>query len=172
VRPGRVLFGGLAVLYLLAYLRGSALLLAATAAAVWLLWRALRAGGRTAGAGTGREPGWIVDDGRAATERLAAEVPETDRWQLAPTVVHGVPEPLAADRPAGFAALMELRDHAGRQAMLQVEAAHPADVDLDRLVRQALTQAARRAGWHVQRWQPVTDDVFAPAWDQAEGWRR
>jgi hypothetical protein len=118
-----VLFGGLAVLYLLAYLRGSALLLAATAAAVWLLWRALRSSGRTAG--TGREPGWIVDDGRAATERLAAEVPETDRRQLAPTVVHGVPEPLAADRPGGFAALMELRDHAGRQAMLQVEAAHP-----------------------------------------------
>src|SRR5919204_4819604 len=100
MRPGRVLFGGLAVLYLLAYLRGSALLLAATAAAVWLLWRALRAGGRTAGDGTGRDRGWIVDDGRAATERLIAEVPDTEHWQLAPTVVHGIPEPLAAARPA------------------------------------------------------------------------
>jgi hypothetical protein len=171
VRPGRMLFGGLAVLYLLAYLRDSALLLAATAAAVWLLWRALRAGGRTAG-DRGRERGWIIDDGRA-TERLAAEVPDTEPWQLVPTVVHGMPEPLAADRPGSFAVLVELRDHAGRQAMLQVEAAHPADVDLDRLVRQALTQAARRAGWQVQRWQPVTDDVFAPAgWDQAEGWTR
>jgi hypothetical protein len=172
VRPGRVLFGGLAVLYLLAYLRGSALLLAATAAAVWLLWRALRAGGRTVGDGAGQERGWIVDAGRAVTERLAAEAPDTEPWQLAPTVVYGVPEPLVADRPGGFAVLVELRDGAGRQAMLQVEAAHPADVDLDRLVRQALTQAARRAGWHVQRWQPITDDVFAPAWDQAEGGNR
>ena len=170
MRPGRALFGGLAVLYLLAYLRSSALLLAATAAAVWLLWRARRAGGRTAGDSTPRERGWVVDDDRA-TERLAAEAPDMDHW-LAPTVVHGIPEPLAADRPAGFAVLVELRDQAGRQAMLQVDAAHPADVDLDRLVRQALTQAARRAGWRVQRWQPVTDDVFAPAWEQAEGWTR
>jgi hypothetical protein len=87
--------------------------------------------------------------------------------------VHGMPQPLAARQPAGFAALVELRDAAGRQAMLQVEAAYPAEVDVERLVRQALTQAARRAGWQVERWQPVTDAAFAPAgWEGAGGWAR
>jgi hypothetical protein len=165
-----MLFGGLALLYLLAYLRGSALLLAATAAAVWLLWWARRASGHTPGPGTGGWPGWVVDDGRPATAPLAAEVLDADHWQLAPTIVRGVPESQATDQPAGFAALVEFRDPAGRQAMLQVEAAHPADVDLERLLRQALTQAARRAGWQVQRWQPVTNDVLVPAtWAQDDG---
>jgi hypothetical protein len=37
VRPGRMLFGGLAVLYLLAYLRGTALLVAVIATVGLLL---------------------------------------------------------------------------------------------------------------------------------------
>jgi len=82
-----------------------------------------------------------------------------------------VPEPRVAGQPAGFAALVELRDHAGRQAMLQVEAAYPAEVELEQLVRQALTQAGRRAGWQLQRWRPVTDASFPPAnGTQVGGW--
>jgi hypothetical protein len=91
---------------------------------------------------------------------------------MAPTVVHGVPE-LAADQPVGFAALVTLGDHAGRQAMLQIEAAHPAEIDLEGLVRQALGQAARRGGWQVERWQPVTDAAVTPAgWEQVGEWSR
>ena len=167
MRPGRVLLGGLALLYLLAYLRGTALLVAATAATGWLLWRGRRASRQPIVGGAGHHPGWVVDDANTATAPLAAEVVEAGRWQLTPTVAQGLP----GAQPDGFTALVELRDHAGRQAMLQVEAAHPADVDLERLVRQALTQAARRAGWQVERWQQVTDADLAPAgWDQAEEW--
>jgi hypothetical protein len=173
VRPGRVLLGGLAVLYLLAYLRGTALLVAATAAAGWLLWRARRASRQPVVDGAGGGPGWVVDDGRVATALLAAEAAEADHWQLASTAVHGVPEAQTAGQPDRFVALVELRDHAGRQATLQVGAAYPAEVDLERLVRQALTQAARRAGWRVERWQLGTDADFAPTgWDQVEGWAR
>ena len=39
MRPGRVLFGGLVLLYLLAYLRGTALLVAVAATVGLLLWR-------------------------------------------------------------------------------------------------------------------------------------
>lgn len=174
MRPGRVLLGGLAVLYLLAYLRGTALLVAATAAAGALLWRARRASRQPAVGGASGRPGWVVDDGRVATAPLTAEAAVADHWQLAPTPVHGVPVArTAAGQPDGFAALVEFRDHAGRQATLQVEAAYPAEVDLERLVRQALTQAARRAGWRVERWQLVTDADFAPTgWDQVAGWAR
>jgi hypothetical protein len=173
VRPGRVLFGGLAVLYLLAYLRGTALLVAVTATIGLLLWRSRAggAGGRNAGGGASMGPRWGVQDGRVATRPLAADVRDADRW-MAPTVVHGVPES-AADQPVGFAALVELRDRAGRQAMLQLEAAHPAEADLEELVRQALGQAARRGGWQVQRWQPVTDAAVTPAgWEQVGEWSR
>jgi hypothetical protein len=57
--------------------------------------------------------------------------------------------------------------------MLQVEAAYPAEVELEQLVRQALTQAGRRAGWQLQRWRPVTDASFPPAnGTQVGGWGR
>ena len=170
MRPGRVLFGGLALLYLLAYLRGTALLVAVTATVGLLGWRSRGARGRITG-GSGRGPRWGVQDGRVATRPLATEVREAD-WGMAPTVVHGVPE-LAADQPVGFAALVTLGDHAGRQAMLQIEAAHPAEIDLEGLVRQALGQAARRGGWQVERWQPVTDAAVTPAgWEQVGEWSR
>jgi hypothetical protein len=173
VRPGRLLFGGLVLLYLLAYLRGAALLVAVTVTVGLLGWRsrARGAGGRTTGGGAGRGPRWDVQDGRVATRPLATDVRDAGGWRMAPTVVYGVPEP-AADQPVGFAALVELRDHAGREAMLQIEAAYPAEVDLETLVRQALGQAARRGGWQVERWQPVTDTAFRPAgWEQVGGWR-
>jgi hypothetical protein len=171
VRPGRVLFGGLALLYLLAYLRGAALLVAVTAT-VGLLLRSRRTGGRTTGGGASSEPRWGGQDGRVAAGPLAAEVRDAGGWRMAPTVVYGVPE-LAADQPVGFAALVTLRDHAGRQAMLQVEAAYPAEVDLEALVRQALGQAARRGGWQLERWQPVTDAAgTAAGWEQAGEWSR
>jgi hypothetical protein len=172
VRPGRVLFGGLAVLYLLAYLRGMALLIGLTATVGWLLWRSRGTGGRTtSGATVG--PGWGLDDGRVATRPLAAEVGDAGGWPMPSTVVHAAPAPLVAGQAARFAALVELRDAAGRQAMLQVEAAYPAEVDLEWLVRQALTQAGRRAGWRVERWHPVTDATFAPTgWDAVGGWSR
>ena len=121
MRPGRVLFGGLAVLYLLAYLRGTALLVAVTTVGL-LVWRSRGARGRRSSGGAGRGPRWGVQDGWVATRPLAADVRNAGDWRMAPTVVHGVPEP-AAGQPVGFAALVTLRDHAGRQAMLQIEAA-------------------------------------------------
>lgn len=168
MRPGRMLFSGLILLYLLAYLRGTALLVVLAMAAVGLLWRTRH--GR-APAAAGAWAGWDANN-RSVTEPLTAEVVEPDGgWPPTTTVVQGVPEPVLADHPSGFAVLVELRDRAGRQAMLQLEAAHPGDVDLERLVHQALSQAAGRAGWQLQRWQPVTDDLFASAgWDGAEGW--
>ena len=172
MRPGRLLFGGLAVLYLLAYLRGAALLVAVTATVGLLVWRswARGAGGRTTGAAN-RGPRWDVQDGRVATRPLTTDVRDAGGWRMAPTVVYGVPEP-AADQPVGFAALVELRDHAGREAILQIEAAYPAEVDLETLVHQALDHAARRGGWQVERWQPVTDAALRPAgWEQVGGWR-
>ena len=91
---------------------------------------------------------------------------------MAPTLVHGVPEPVA-DQPVGFAALVTLGDRAGRQAMLQIEATYPAEADLEELVRQALGQAARRGGWQLQRWQPVTDAAFGPDGSEQVGeWGR
>ena len=87
-------------------------------------------------------------------------------------MVHGVPVP-AADQPVGFAALVTLRDRSGRQAMLQIEAAHPAEADLEAMVRQALSHAARRGGWQLERWQPVTDAAVTPARsERAGGWSR
>jgi hypothetical protein len=170
VRPGRVLFGGLALLYLLAYLRGTALLVAVTATVGLLGWRSRGTRGRSA-SGASSGPRWGVQDGRVATRPLANQVRDAD-WGMAPTVVHGVPEP-AADQPVGFAALVTLGDGAGRQAMLQIEAAHPAEADLEELVRQALGQAARRGGWQVERWQPVTDAAFTPAGSEQGGeWGR
>jgi hypothetical protein len=172
MRPGRVLFGGLALLYLLAYLRGTALLVAVTATVGLLVWRSRGARGRRSSGGASRGPRWGVQDGRVATRPLAADVRDAGGWRMAPTVVHGVPE-LAADQPVGFAALVTLGDHAGRQAMLQIEAAHPAEIDLEGLVRQALGQAARRGGWQVERWQPVTDAAVTPAgWEQVGEWGR
>jgi hypothetical protein len=171
VRPGRVLFGGLAVLYLLAYLRGTALLVAVTATVGLLGWRSRGTRGRSAG-GASRAPRWGVQDGRVVTRPLAADVWDAGGWRMAPTVVHGVPEP-AADQPVGFAALVTLRDRSGRQAMLQIEAAYPAEADLEGLVRQALGQAARRGGWQMERWQPVTDAAVTPAGsEQVQEWGR
>lgn len=171
MRPGRMLFGGLAVLYLLAYLRGTALLVAVTATVGLLGWRSRGTRGRSA-SGASSGPRWGVQDGRVATRPLAADVRDAGGWPMAPTVVHGVPE-LAADQPVGFAALVTLGDHAGRQAMLQIEAAHPAEIDLEGLVRQALGQAARRGGWQVERWQPVTDAAVTPPGSEQLGeWGR
>jgi hypothetical protein len=170
VRPGRMLFGALAVLYLLAYLRGTALLVAVTATVGLLGWRSRGTRGRSAG-GASSGPRWGVQDGRVATRPLA-EVWDAGGWRMAPTVVHGLPEP-AADQPAGFAALVTLGDRSGRQAMLQLEAAYPAEADLEGLVRQALGQAARRGGWQLERWQPVTDAAVTPAGsEQVEEWGR
>ena len=172
MRPGRILFGGLAVLYLLAYLRGTALLVAVTATVGLLLWRSRGTRGRSAGGGASRAPRWGVQDGRVATRPLAADVWNAGGWRMAPTVVHGVPDP-AADQPVGFAALVTLRDRSGRQAMLQIEAACPAEADLEGLVRQALGQVARRGGWQMERWQPVTDAAVTPAgWERVEEWGR
>ena len=171
MRPGRMLFGGLAVLYLLAYLRGTALLVAVTTVGL-LVWRSRGARGRRSSGGAGRGPRWGVQDGWVATRPLAADVRNAGDWRMAPTVVHGVPEP-AAGQPVGFAALVTLRDHAGRQAMLQIEAAHPAEADLEAMVRQALSQAARRGGWQLERWQPVTDAaVTHPGSEQVGEWSR
>ena len=173
MRPGRVLFGGLVLLYLLAYLRGTALVVAVVATVGVLLWRSRGTGGRTMSGGASSRPSWGVQDGRVATRPLTTDVGHPGGWQAPPTVVQGVPEPRAAGQPAGFAALVELRDHAGRQAMLQVEAAYPAEVELEQLVRQALGQAARRGGWQMERWQPVTDAAITPAgWEQVEEWGR
>ena len=172
--PGRLLFGGLAVLYLLAYLRGTALLVALTATVGLLVWRsrARGAGGRGGGGGVSGGPRWDVQDGWVATRPLATDVGDAGGWPVPPLVVQGVPEP-AADQPVGFAALVTLGDRAGRQAMLQIEAAYPAEVDLEELVRQALGQAARRGGWQVERWQPVTDAVFPPTGSEQVGeWGR
>ena len=167
--PGRVLFGGLVLLYLLAYLRGTALVVAVAATVGVLLWRSRGTGGRTMSGGASSRPSWTPLDGRVATGPPAAEVVDPGGWSAPPTVLQGVPEP----RPAGFAALVELRDHAGRQAMLQVEAAYPAEVELEQLVRQALTQAGRRAGWQLEGWRPVTDASFPPAnGTQVGGWGR
>ena len=164
--PGRVLFGGLVLLYLLAYLRGTALVVAVAATVGVLLWRSRGTGGRTMSGGASSRPFWGVQDGRVATGHPGG-------WQAPPTVLQGVPEPRAAGQPASFAALVELRDHAGRQAMLQVEAAYPAEVELEQLVRQALTQAGRRAGWQLEGWRPVTDASFPPAnGTQVGGWGR
>jgi hypothetical protein len=103
---------------------------------------------------------------------MATDLGDVGGWPVPPIVVSGVPEP-AVDQPVGFAALVELRDHAGRQAMLQIEAAHPVEVDLEGLVRQALGQAARRGGWQVERWQPVTDAAFPPTGSEQVGeWGR
>ena len=171
MRPGRLLLGGLAVLYLLAYLRGTALLVAVTATVGLLGWRSRGTRGRITGDGSGRGPRWDVQDGRVVTRPLGTEVRDAD-WGMAPTVVHGVPAP-AADQPVGFTALVTLGDRAGRQAMLQIEAAYPAEVDLEGLLRQALGQAARRGGWQVERWQPVTDAAFTPAgFEQVGEWGR
>jgi hypothetical protein len=171
VQPGRVLFGGLALLYLLAYLRGPALLVAVTATVGLLGWRSRGSRGRGASGGASRGPRWGVHDGRVATRPLATEVGDAD-WRMAPTVVYGVPAPVA-DQPVGFAALVTLRDRSGRQAMLQIEGAHPAEADLEGLVRQALGQAARWGGWQLERWQPVTDAAVRPAGsEQVEGWSR
>jgi hypothetical protein len=169
VQPGRVLFGGLALLYLLAYLRGPALLVAVTATVGLLGWRSRGPRGR----GASRGPRWGVHDGRVATRPLAAEAWDAGGgWPRPTTVVHGVPAP-AADQPVGFAALVTLRDRSGRQAMLQIEGAHPAEADLAGLVRQALGQAARRGGWQLERWQPVTDAAVTPAGsEQVEAWGR
>jgi len=163
-----MLFGGLAVLYLLAYLRGTALLVAVIATVGLLGWRSRGTRGRSAGGDASRAPRWGVQDGRVLTRPLAAEVWDAGGWRMAPTVVHGVPEP-AAGQPVGFAALATLSDRAGRQAMLQIEAAYPADADLEGLVRQALGQAARRGGWQMERWQPVTDAAVTPAGSEQVG---
>ena len=172
MRPGRVLFGGLALLYLLAYLRGTALLVAVTATVGLLGWRSRGTRGRSASGGASCGPRWGVHDGRVATRPLATDLRDAGGWPMAPTVVHGVPEP-AADQPVGFAALVMLRDRSGRQAMLQIEAAHPAEADLEAMVRQALSHAARRGGWQLERWQPVTDAAVTPAGsEQVEGWSR
>jgi hypothetical protein len=172
VRPGRMLFGGLAVLYLLAYLRGTALLVAVTATVGLLLWRSRGTRGRSAGGDASRAPRWSVQDSRVLTRPLAAEAWDAGGWRMAPTVVHGVPEP-AADQPVGFAALVRLRDRSGREAMLQIEAAHPAEIDLEGLVRQGIGQAARRGGWQMERWQPVTDAAVMPAGSEQVGeWTR
>jgi hypothetical protein len=173
VRPGRVLFGGLALVYLLAYLRGAALLVAMAATVGLLVWRSRATGGRPISAAASRRAGWAVDDTRVAATPLAGEGSHRGGWPTGPVMVRGVPEPRAAVQPAGFAALVELGDHAGRQATLQLEAAYPVEVDLEGLLRQALTQAGRRAGWRVERWQPVSDAAVAPdGWDQAGGLRR
>jgi hypothetical protein len=103
---------------------------------------------------------------------LATDVGDAGGWPVPPLVVQGVPEPADA-QPVGFAALVTLGDRAGRQAMLQIEAAYPAEVDLEELVRQALGQAARRGGWQVERWQPVTDAVLPPTGSKQVGeWGR
>jgi hypothetical protein len=171
VRPGRLLFGGLVLLYLLAYLRGAALLVAVTATVGLLLWRSGGTRGRSTGGGAGRGPRWGVQDSWVATRPLATDVRDAG-WRMPATVVRGVSEP-PAGQPAGFAALVTLGDRAGRQAMLQLEAVHPAEVDLEGLVRQALGQAARRGGWQVERWQPVTDVAVTPAgWEQVGEWGR
>ena len=169
MRPGRVLFGGLALLYLLAYLRGPALLVAVTATVGLLGWRSR--GPHDRGASSG--PRWGVHDGQVATRPLAAEAWDAGGgWRRPATVVHGVPAPVA-DQPVGFAALVTLRDRSGRQAMLQIEGAHPAEADLEGLVRQAIGQAARRGSWQLERWQPVTDAAVRPAGsEQVEGWSR
>jgi hypothetical protein len=173
VRPGRVLFGGLALVYLLAYLRGAALLVAVAATVGLLVWRSRATGGRPTSAAASRRAGWAADDTRVATRPLAGEGRHRGGWPTGPVVVRGVPEPRAAGQPAGFAALVTLGDHAGRQAMLQIEAAHPAEIDLEGLVRQALAQAARRGGWQVERWQPVTDAAVTPAGSEQVGeWSR
>jgi hypothetical protein len=167
-----VLFGGLALLYLLAYLRGTALLVAVTATVGLVLWRSAGTRGRRTSGGVSTEQRWGIQDGLVATRPLANEVRDGGGWPMAPTVLHGVPEPAAAG-PVGFTALVELRDRAGRQAMLQIEAVHPAEAELEELVRQALGQAARRGGWHVERWQPVTDAAFTPAGEEQIGeWSR
>jgi hypothetical protein len=172
VRPGRLLFGGLAMLYLLAYLRGTALLVAVTATVGLLLWRSAGTRGRRTSGGASTEQRSGLQDGRIDTRPLTAEVRDGGGWRVAPTVVHGLPEP-AADQPAGFSALVELRDRAGRQAMVQIEAVHPAEVDLEEPVRLALGQAARRSGWQVERWQPVTDAaVRAAGREQVGEWSR
>ena len=172
MRPGRMLFGGLAVLYLLAYLRGTALLVAVTATVGLLGWRSRGTRGRRSSGGASSGPRWGVQDGRVATQPLAAETGDAGGWRMASTVVHGVPEP-AADQPLGFAALVTLGDRTGRRAMLQIEGAYPAEADLEELVRQALGQAARRGGWQVERWQPVTDAAFVPDGSEQVGeWRR
>jgi hypothetical protein len=169
VRPGRVLFGGLVLLYLLAYLRGTALLMAVAATVGVLLWRSRGTGSRTTSASS--SPSWGVQAGQVATGPPAADVGDPVGWQPPLLVVQGVPEPRGAGHQAGFAALVELSDHAGRQAMLQVEATHPAEVELEQLVRQALTELGRRAGWQVQRWQPITDANFPHAsWTRAGEW--
>jgi hypothetical protein len=171
VRPGRVLFGGLVLLYLLAYLRGPALLVAVAATVGVLGWRSRRTGGRTTSGGASSRPDWGVQDGRVVTKPVAAEVRDPSGWPAPTTVVQVVPEPRAAGQPGSFAALVELGDHAGRQAMLQVEAVYPAEVELEQLVRQALTQTGRRAGWQLQRWRPVSDASFPPAsWTQVGEW--
>ena len=172
MRPGRVLFGGLVLLYLLAYLRGTALLVAVTTVGL-LVWRSRGARGRRSSGGAGRGPRWGVQDGWVATRPLAAEAWDAGGgWRMPATAVHGVPEP-AADQPVGFAALVMLRDRSGRQAMLQIEAAHPAEADLEAMVRQALGQAARRGGWQLERWQPVSDAAVTPAGsEQVQGWSR
>jgi len=106
------------------------------------------------------------------TRPLAADVWDAGGWRVAPTVVHGVPEP-AADQPVGFAALVTLRDRRGRHATLQIEAACPAEADLEGLVRQALGQVARRGGWQMERWQPVTDAAVTHAGSEQVGeWGR
>jgi hypothetical protein len=143
VGPGRVLFGGLVLVYLLAYLRGTALLVAVAATVGVLLWRSRGTGGRPTRGGARTRPSWGVQGGRVATGPLAAEDQDPGGWQP-PTVIQGVPEPRSAGQPASFAALVELGDHAGRQALLQIEAAYPAEVELEQLVCQALTQAGRR----------------------------
>jgi hypothetical protein len=170
VRPGRVLFGGLAMLYLLAYLRGTALLVAVTATVGLLLWRSAGTRGHRTSRGASTEQPWGLQDGRVAIRPLTAEVRDGDGWRVRPTVVQGVPEP-AADQPGSFQALVELRDRAGRQAMVQIEAVHPAEVDLEELVRLALGQAARRGGWQVERWQPVTDAAVRAAGREQVGER-
>ena len=172
VRPGRLLFGGLAVLSLLAYLRGTALLVAVTVIVGLVLRRSRGTGSPSASGGATRGPGWDVQDGRLATRPLASDVGGADGQRMAPTLVHGVPEP-AADQPVGFAALVTLGDRTGRRAMLQIYGAYPAEVDLEELVRQALGQAARRGGWRVERWQPVTDAAFVPDGSEQVGeWGR
>ena len=171
MRPSRVLFGGLVLVYLLAYLRGTALLVAVAATVGVLLWRSRGTGRRTTSGATRTRPSWTPQDGLVATGPRASDVGDPGGWEPLPRVVQAVPEPREAGQPASFAALVELGDHAGRQAMLQVEAAYPAEVELEQLVRQALTQAGRRAGWQLQRWRPVTDASFPPAsWTQVGGW--
>ena len=160
------------MLYLLAYLRGAALLVAVTATVGLLGWRSRGTHGRRSSDGASRGLRWGVQNGRVATRPLAVELREAGGWRMSSTVAHGVPEP-AADQPVGFAALVRLRDGSGRQAMLQIEAAYPAEADLEGLVRQALGQAARRGGWQMERWQPVTDAAVTPAgWERVEEWGR